>query len=107
MKDFEFNELDTLTRYHLRFYKKQRSEAAFFAEHLEVAEAHTSHPLEALYVFRIEQSLQELNEEERLILLKENIENAPKLWWMDYFSKSTYYRIKQSAMNRFIHCLHG
>ena len=107
MKLYQFDELDTLGRFHLRFYKKQKSKTDFYLNHLEVSEAQTVKPLEKVYVYCIEQSLQELSEDERLILTKENLENTSKNWWMEYFSKSTYYRIKYKAMDRFIHCLHS
>lgn len=107
METYQFEELDTLVRFHLRFYKKQLSRDNFYLEHLEVNEAHNVKPLEKVYVFCIEQSLEDLSQEERMILLKENVEGASKNWWMEYFSKSTYYRLKYKAMDRFIHCLHS
>ncbi len=107
MKVYQFEELDTLVRFHLRFYKKQKSKEDFYANNMEVCEAQTHRPLEKVYVFCIEQSLSELSEDERLILTKENLESTNKNWWMEYFSKSTYYRLKYKAMDRFIHCLHS
>lgn len=107
MEAYQFDELDTLVRYHLRFYRKYQRKEEFYSNILEVNEGHTIKPLEKVYVFWIEKSLSDLSEDERLILVQENLENASKSWWMEYFSKSTYYRIKYRAMSRFIDCLHS
>jgi len=43
--------------------------------------------------------------EHRLILEKDFISNDSKNWWNEYYSKSTYYRLKHRAMDEFLHCL--
>lgn len=106
MDTFSFEELDTLTRYHLRFYRLYLKREHFRGEHLEVRESSHNPPLEKSYVFSIQTSLDQLDSDERQILVQECLENAPKNWWMNYFSKTTYYRIKYRAISRFIHCLH-
>lgn len=106
MEHFTFEELDILTRYHLRFYRLYLKKERFKEESLEVCERHAPQPLEKTYVYSIQTSLDQLDQDERHILTQEGLENAPKNWWMNYFSKSTYYRIKYRALSRFIHCLH-
>ena len=43
--------------------------------------------------------------ESRKILEYEFIHPAEKNWWYQYYSKSTYYRMKHKAMDEFLHCL--
>jgi hypothetical protein len=105
MKNYDTTELEILSQYHLRFYKRYLKRQKFYSEGLEVKESDA--PFEKSYVFNIEQALEELDHDEHAILTHENLENAPKNWWMDYYSKSTYYRIKHRAYKRFIDCLHA
>lgn len=106
MERYAFDELDTLTRYHLRFYKAYLNKEWIREHDLEVREMIKSPPFEKLYVYTIEHALNQLNDEERSILTEENLKSNTKNWWMEYYSKSTYYRIKHRALERFIHCLH-
>lgn len=105
MDSYDKNELEILSRYHLRFYKRYLKKQNFYLDGLQVHESEG--PFEKSYVYHIEQALDDLDSDERIILTHENLENAPKNWWMDYYSKSTYYRIKHRAYRRFIDCLHS
>lgn len=59
------------------------------------------------YVTLIETTLECLEEEYRRIIRNDFLEPQPKQWWMDYYAKSTYYRLKQRALEHFLRCLHG
>lgn len=50
----------------------------------------------------IDYALQELAAEERFILEQEFILQSHGIWWMEYYSKSTYYRLKGKALARFL-----
>jgi len=43
-------------------------------------------------------------EEYKRIITKDFIEHADNHWWMSYYSKSTYYRLKREAMIEFLIC---
>lgn len=43
-----------------------------------------------------------LSEDSKFLLVKEYIENAPADWWIEGYSKSTYYRLKTRAMEEFL-----
>ena len=105
MKHYDTDELEILSQYHLRFYKRYLKRKSFDIDSLEVKESHA--PFEKSYVYTIEQALDDLDHDERIIITHENLENAPRNWWMDYYSKSTYYRIKHRAYKHFIDCLHS
>lgn len=53
----------------------------------------------------VEKVLESLSKEEREILEQEFIWGKDKLWYLNYYSKSTYYRLRKKAINRFINCL--
>jgi hypothetical protein len=107
MDHYSFEELNILTRYHLNYYRAYLKKEAFSQEYgICVSESLRHVPLEKAYAYSIRCSLERLSEDERRILTKELIETEAPNWWMEYFSKSTYYRIKHRAYTRFIHCLH-
>lgn len=63
-------------------------------------------PCDKDYLFLIQESLKRLTAEEQRILNNDFLLPISKNWWMDYYSKSTYYRLKYLAVSRFLHCLH-
>ena len=54
---------------------------------------------------RINYAYRHCEDEHRKILENEFILHMNKDWWYDYYSRSTYYRMKQRAMDEFLHCL--
>ena len=43
-----------------------------------------------------------LCEEYQFILEREYVDRAPHNWWMLYYSRTTYYRLKKRAMTEFV-----
>lgn len=62
--------------------------------------------LENAYRFTIDCALGNLTSEEKRILHADYIDQLEKNWWMEYYSRTSYYRIKEVALRRFINCLH-
>ena len=57
----------------------------------------------ATYVGRVEESYRDLEENQKLIVNNDFFyQNSYPYWWESYFSKSTYYRIKRTAMKKFL-----
>lgn len=56
-------------------------------------------------IFTIEQALRNCTKETRLIIKNDFIYKQEKDWYLDYFSKSSYYRYQNLAMDEFINCL--
>jgi|GEM_PF-1029729 len=107
MSQYTFDELAILTAYHLKFYRQHLKKIAFSNhEGWLVSESTQPIPFELAYAYSIQSALEQLTEDEQRILIYEYVENRPKNWWMEYFSKTTYYRIKHHAFSGFIHCLH-
>jgi hypothetical protein len=59
-----------------------------------------------VYLFLIQEALKRLNQEEQRLLVNDFLSPLSKNWWMEYYSKSTYYRLRYLAVDRFLHCLH-
>ncbi|NTW96873.1 MAG: hypothetical protein HGB31_09680 [Erysipelotrichaceae bacterium] len=58
------------------------------------------------YLFLIQEALKRLSQEEQRLLSNDFLSPLSKNWWMEYYSKSTYYRLRYLAVDRFLHCLH-
>ncbi len=56
-------------------------------------------------VSMVDTTLSLLPKEEQEIIKNEFIYNLPKNWWQGYYSKTTYYRIKQAAMEKFLNLI--
>ncbi len=57
------------------------------------------------FILRVEFALSQLDNEESRIFTNDFVEKADRYWWQSYYSKSTYYRLKVRAMERFLDCL--
>ncbi len=99
MKHYTFKELIILVQYHFKYYRTYLKRKNFNVP--------KQIPLECAYAYSIESSIEQLTQDERRILISEYIECTDKNWWMEFFSKTSYYRIKRRALTRFIHCLHN
>lgn len=53
----------------------------------------------------IDQIISFLDEDSRLIITNEFMYKSKNSWYLDYYSKSTYYRLKNEAMINFLDCL--
>ncbi len=89
MNNMSMEEKEFLVRYYLRKRQKKESlikkdeEAKRFVELIDIV-------------------LSQMPREEREILINEFISNREGLWWDEFYSKSTYYRIKNLALNDFL-----
>ncbi len=73
---------------------------------LSVDPAKRLKPSDADYLFLIGETLKRLTREEQALLHNDFLSPLSKNWWMEYYSKSTYYRLRHCAVDRFLHCLH-
>jgi hypothetical protein len=52
-------------------------------------------------------ALSQLNDEQKKIIMKEFMERNSPNWYLEYYSRSSFYRHKHQSMDTFIRCLHG
>jgi hypothetical protein len=52
-------------------------------------------------------AMSQLNEEQKKIIMKEFVEKNCPNWYLEYYSRSSFYRHKHQSMDTFIRCLHG
>lgn len=52
-------------------------------------------------------TLSQLDEDSKLIITNDFINKNKGYWYLDYYSVSTYYRLRNIAINKFLDCLEG
>ena len=57
------------------------------------------------YVDRMDIILDVLGTPYGILIRREYFENTDKKWWMKFYSRSTFYREKAKACNKFLHFL--
>lgn len=93
----------------LSFREKQMILTDIFKRYKGIKLAETYHYIEESskhgYIRFIDYLLNHLSEEHARLLRMEFLEDAQPFWWMEYYSRSTFYRMKTKAMNEFLICL--
>lgn len=84
-----YKEMESIIKYLISLQKRQ--------EVWEVSEGN----LTKIFDF----GMQTMNEDEQNVFRHEFILFSDKYWWEEYYSKSTFYRVKKSAMVKFLRCL--
>jgi len=92
-----------LISFHATLYRSLQSRQKY---HREVTLKNISSGDQA-YLFLIQESLKRLSQEEQRCLINDFLSPLSKNWWMEYYSKSTYYRLRYLAGARFLDCLHN
>jgi hypothetical protein len=102
---YNYKEKETLVHFHCRSYHqvKRRLQVQDM-----VGEIREAIPVYALaYVLTIDDVLASLDEDAYRIIAHDFLQPSHKNWWMDYYAKTTYYRLKARSMDAFLRCLHG
>jgi len=92
-----------LIHFHAHLYRALMSRVRYGHE---IDMNKTMHPCDKDYLFLIQETLKRLTQEEQRLLHNDFLMPSSKNWWMNYYSKGTYYRLRYLTMSRFLHCLH-
>lgn len=103
--ELTFKEKEELLEYHFSQYHSVQRRLKFSMQWCEVGESQVN-PMELAYVFTIEEAMGTLDAESYRIMYNDFIDRLAKNWWMEFYGKTTYYRLKQLSMDKFIRCLH-
>ena len=93
----------TLIAFHASLYQAVMSRQRYTRE---INDRLTISSCDKDYLFLIHETLGRLSEEEQSVLRNDFLSPLSKNWWIEYYSKSTYYRLRHCAVDRFLHCLH-
>ncbi len=103
MMTISHNHQNILIHFHASLYRSLLSRQRYNQEVCLTQELQHS---DKAYLFLIHETLNYLSQEEQRLLNNDFLMPINKNWWMDYYAKSTYYRLRYVAVSRFLHCLH-
>lgn len=99
------NEKEQILQYLVKCLKKAQNKKRCYDSGFFVQERpETYNNLEAT-LFLMEITLSSLSDDSRRIIEQDYIVKREKEWWLDFYSKTTYYRLKRKAIDEFIRCL--
>lgn len=99
------NENEVIVKHLSRIYKKLKQEY-FDVDHLMVCEGEYQEAIEAFeFIETIDAILDAMDYDEALILRNDYFNHREAKWFMNYYSKSTYYRIRSRAIDEFVRCV--
>ena len=104
-KNLTFKEQDQIVHYIIRLYKKvdKKLEVEKLVNKNELVTNINDNDL----IFRkiVDDALYDLNEDHHRIILNDYIIKQKPIWIYEYYTKSTYYRLKHKAIEEFLQCL--
>ena len=106
-KSLTFKQQDEIVNYIIRLYKKADSRIKL-EEMIKSDEKSRNISKNDLIMIKIvSDALFELNEDYQRIIQNDYIIKQKPIWIYDYYTKSTYYRLKHKAIEEFLHCLNA
>lgn len=101
---YSFQQKQALIRHLASLYQKQ-CVVLSYKNHKILKENSEEYQGAFHFINFIDGTLELLIKEHKEILVNDYFQQEDKGWWQQYYSKTTYYRIKTNAMNDFLHCL--
>lgn len=103
--NYNFKEMEILVKFHCRSYHQLKRSIQVQGLVGEIKEESTVYAL--AYILTIDDVLHSLDADAYRIIAHDFLESSPKNWWMEFYAKTTYYRLKGRSMQAFLNCLHG
>ncbi len=102
MKTYE--EEETIMQYLGKAYRRSRRRMDIL-QHL--GESSETYDKDRDYVYMIDRTVMDCSSDTRHVIINEYLKNSTPKWYVGYFSKSRYYRVRRDAVREFLHCLQG
>ena len=99
--DVELEEKEKLASYIGKVYKGARKRKDIIEYADCVRENQIAYDRDQRMIRIVDRVLEDCTPETRLIIRKEFLESSSAQWYLDYFSKTTYYRLRRKAVAEF------
>lgn len=102
-----FEQKEQIVRYLMKCYRKSSNRAQRY-EILEcVRENYEIYRNDRTTCMLVDEAVQELSKDEQLIIRNDYMHPIEEKWYLEYWSRSTYQRLKGIAVDKFLRCLHA
>lgn len=105
MKTYE--EEETVMQYLGKAYRRSRRRMDISNYLGETAENSKTYDSDRNYVYLIDRTVMDCSSDTRHVIINDYLKKSGPKWYVGYFSKSRYYRIRRDAVHEFLHCLQG
>ena len=90
-----------------KLYRSYKKEIEIFEYQNCVAENYRTYKAESEFIYLIDVNLRHCSKDTRCIITHDYLMDSEQDWYRDFYSKSTYYRLKRNAVKEFVDCLNN
>ncbi|HAE15542.1 MAG TPA: hypothetical protein DCG51_03240 [Erysipelotrichaceae bacterium] len=105
VKDFTKEQYELIAGYVGRTYQIAKNRMDLERSSDMISEPDSTYADDAKMVYYVDRCLLECDRTTQLIIRKEYLEESAHKWYEEYFSRSTYYRLKTDAIRQFVESL--
>lgn len=106
-ENYTFEEKNKLIVYLMRLYRKAKTNISYIEDCDLIQERIEEYRVERKTKLIIEDALDELDEQLRMVIINEYVLKKDKKWYLEYYGRSSYYRLKSKAIDEFLRCIHN
>lgn len=103
-KSLTLHDKENIIRYLVRCYRRSRQRQKIDV-YPTVQETRSVYECDQLTVNLFESALEAIPDSLREIIVREFLDENTEGWYYNYYSKSTFYRLRQKAISEFLDCL--
>ena len=106
-RNTELEEAKVAMKHLGHLYRRYRKEMDILEFNHAVQENYPTYSANADFVYRMDRNLRECSKDTRCIILNDYLLKSDPGWFTEYYSRSTYYRLKRKAVKEFVDCLNS
>ncbi len=104
-KNLRLKDKEKIILYMMKNYRRAKRQIEVEEMKGIIAEQSSGYKEKKILIHLVESSLKECSLDTQRILENEYFKRTVKMWYLEYYSKSTFYRLKHRAIEEFIDCL--
>ncbi len=97
---------EQIMNYLMKCYRKSSYRAKQYEQFDMIAENQATYRYDKTTCLLVEVALQEMDTDEKRIITHDFMYPENNQWYLEYYTRSTYYRLKNRAIDKFLRCLH-
>ncbi len=101
-KNLKLKDKEKIVLYMIKSYKRAKRNINLQELRGGVQESAGVYKEDLMVIYLVDSTLQECNEDSKRILHHEYFVNSASNWYLEFYSKSTFYRLKHRAIEEFI-----
>lgn len=90
-----------------RIYRRSRRRMDISRAIGEDAEKSRAYIIDRDFVYLIDRTVMDCSPDTRHVIMNDYLRKSDSKWYIGYYSKSQYYRLRREAVKEFLHCLQG